>query len=158
MGDRVIERREIGKRRRLALVGRIPQMVIEPAMRGFPRGFVGLLQPIAEPLTHERMGVDRFRIARVARCQQPHLAQPGDRAPPLLVAELDERISQPWNRRVGSKSRKALAARRAIEQPDAMEDRLQDRLIGEPFLLIRLITRRAWSCRGLSASAARPRI
>ena len=75
VGDGVIERREIGERRRRAFVGRVAQMVVEAAVRRLPRRFVRLLQPFAEPFAHQRMGVERFRIGRVERRQQPHFAQ-----------------------------------------------------------------------------------
>ena len=35
-------------------------MIIKPAVRGFPRRFVGLPQPFAEPFAHQRMGVERI--------------------------------------------------------------------------------------------------
>ena len=82
------------------------------------------------------MSVERFRIGRVGRRQQPRLAQPRDGAPPLVVAEVDDRISQPGNRGPRAQRLEAVAARRAVEQADAMEDGEQDRLSGEPFLLV----------------------
>ena len=42
VGDGVIERREIGERRRFAFVRRVAQMVVEAAVRGLPRRFVRL--------------------------------------------------------------------------------------------------------------------
>ncbi len=143
MRDGVIERSEIGERRRLAFAGRVAKMVVEQAVRRLPRCFVRLLQPVAEPFAHQRMGVERIGVGRIDRRQQPHLAQARDSAPPLRVAEIDQRIGQARNRRLAAQRFKAVAARGAIEQADAMEDGEQDRLTGQPFLLIESITRRA---------------
>ena len=136
VGDGVIERREVGERWRFAFVRRIAQMVVEAAVRVFPRRFVGPPQPFAEPFAHQRMGVERFGIGRVDRRQQPRLAQARDGAPPLVVAEADERVGQAGNRGPGAQRLEAVAARGAVEQADAMEDGEQDRLSGEPFLLV----------------------
>ena len=122
VGDGVIERREIGECRRLAFVGRVAQMVVEEAVRGLPCGFVGPPQPVAEPFAHQRMGVERLRVKFVDGREQAHFAQPHDGAPPLVVAEVDERIGQPRNRRFGPQGLEAIAARRTVEQADAMKD------------------------------------
>ena len=71
------------------------------------------------------MGVEGFGIGAVQRRQQANLAQARDGAPPIVVAEVDERIGQSGNRRLLSKRLKAVAARRAVEQADKMEDRKQ---------------------------------
>ena len=66
-----------------------------------------------------------------------------DIAPPLVVAEIDEPIGQSTDRGLGAERRETITARWAVEQADAMENGEQNRLIGEPFLFIRSITRRA---------------
>ncbi len=82
------------------------------------------------------MGVERFGIGRIDWREQPRLAQPREGAPPLLVAQIDDRIGQSGNRRLGAQRAHAVAARRAVEQADAMEYREQGRLAGKPFLLV----------------------
>jgi hypothetical protein len=72
MGDGVIELREIGERRPLALARRIAQMIVEAAVRFFPRRLVRLPQSLTEPFAHQRMRVERFRIGRIYRRQQSH--------------------------------------------------------------------------------------
>ena len=138
IGDRMVERGEIGEPRRFTFACRIAQMVVEAAVRGFPRRFVGLPQPVAEPFAHQWMGVERFGIGRINRRQQPRLAQPRDGAPPLVFAQINDRVGQSANRRLGAQRPEAIAARRAVEQADAMEDGEQGRLPGEPFFLVGL--------------------
>src|SRR4051794_15878012 len=126
--DGMIERREVGEGRRLAFARRVTQMVIEAAMRGLPRRFVYGPEPLAEPLAHQRMGVERFRIGWICWRQQPHLHQPCNGAPPLLIAQINKRVGQSGNRWLRAERLKAVTTRRAVEQADGMEDGELDRL------------------------------
>lgn len=65
-------------------------------------------------------------------------SQARDGAPPLVVAEADERVGQFGNGEPGAQRCEAVAARGSIEQAAAMEDGEQDRLAGEPFPLVGL--------------------
>ena len=84
VGDSLVERREVFERRRLAFLGRVAQVLVEPAMGGIPCRLVHRLQPLAEPLAHQRMGVERIgrrgsggassrtsRSRATARCHAP---------------------------------------------------------------------------------------
>ncbi len=112
-------------------------------MRRLPGGFVRLPKSVTEPFANQRMGVERFLIGSVARRKQPHVTQPFDGSPPLLILKANEPIGQSGNRRLSAQRLKTVTARRAVEQPHALENGEQGRLIGEPFLLIDSITRRA---------------
>ena len=93
-------------------------------------------KPLAEPFAHERMGVKRpgsegstGASSRTSRSRATARRQ-------WSSLEVDERVGQPGNRRLGPQRLEAIAARRAVEQADEMEDGEQDRLIGEPFLFV----------------------
>jgi len=47
------------ERRHFAFLGRVAQVLVEPAMRPLPCRLIRLPQMLAEPLSHEGMGVER---------------------------------------------------------------------------------------------------
>ena len=65
------------------------------------------------------MGVERLGLGGVGRREQAHFAQPRDGAPPCVVAEVDDRIGEPWDRRLGAQRHETIAARWPVEQADA---------------------------------------
>src|SRR5271166_1721323 len=92
MGDGVIKRREIGERRRWAFARRIAKMVVEATVRFCPRLFVDLLKPFTKPFAHQRMRIERLKIGRIDRREQPPIAQTRDGAPPLFFTQPNERV------------------------------------------------------------------
>ena len=70
-------------------------MLEQPAMGGAPNVWFGVLQPLAEPLAHQRMGVEHVGRRRVRRRQQPHIAQARSRALPCALIKIDDRVGEP---------------------------------------------------------------
>jgi hypothetical protein len=61
--DGLVQWRKALVRRVCVFLDRIAQVLIEPAVRGAPSLRVRLLQPLAEPLAHQQMGVLFRRLA-----------------------------------------------------------------------------------------------
>src|SRR5205823_9144684 len=71
VGYGLVEGCEIFERWCLAFRGRVAQVLVAPVMGRLPCRFVRLPQPLAEPLAHQRMGIQRVGSCRVGRRQQP---------------------------------------------------------------------------------------
>ena len=82
------------------------------------------------------MRVDGVRIGWIDWRQESGYAQPHDSTPPLLIPKANQPVGQATDRGLGAQRLEAVAARRAVKQADATEDREQNRLTCEPFLLV----------------------
>src|SRR3982074_1911922 len=75
VGYSPVEWLKIFQRWRFTFLRRIAQVFVEAAVGSAPCRFIDLLQPLAEPFAHQRMGIERVRRRDVYWRQQPRGAQ-----------------------------------------------------------------------------------